>query len=211
MTQATRKRAFDIDPRILEIFDGYVHSRVSKREFIAQAGRYAAAGVTGAMILEQLQPNYALAQRVAPDDPAIVTETVEYPSPEGHGTVRALMARPAGVSGQLPAVLVVHENRGLNPYIEDVVRRTAKAGYLALVEARVAGRASPRSHGAPATWPRASGGGCARWPTRSSEFRASAGFSRPARAQRSCRSGRVRRYRRMPSRTRSHKSRRATR
>jgi carboxymethylenebutenolidase len=85
MTQATRKRAFDFDPRILEIFDGYVHSRVSKREFIAQAGRYAAAGVTGAMILEQLQPNYALAQRVAPDDPAIVTETVEYRAPRVMG------------------------------------------------------------------------------------------------------------------------------
>jgi carboxymethylenebutenolidase len=132
MTQATRRRASDFDPRILEIFDGYVHGRISKREFIAQAGRYAAAGVTGAMVLEQLQPNYALAQQVAPDDPAIVTETVEYPSPEGHGTVRALMARPADGSGPLPSVLVVHENRGLNPYIEDVVRRTAKAGFLAL-------------------------------------------------------------------------------
>jgi carboxymethylenebutenolidase len=132
MTQATRRRASDFDPRILEIFDGYVHGRISKREFIAQAGRYAAAGVTGAMVLEQLQPNYALAQQVAPDDPAIVTETVEYPSPEGHGTVRALIARPADESGPLPSVLVIHENRGLNPYIEDVVRRTAKAGFLAL-------------------------------------------------------------------------------
>jgi carboxymethylenebutenolidase len=132
MTQATRRRASDFDPRILEIFDGYVHGRISKREFIAQAGRYAAAGVTGAMVLDQLQPNYALAQQVAPDDPAIVTETVEYPSPEGHGMVRALMARPADGSGPLRSVLVVHENRGLNPYIEDVVRRTAKAGFLAL-------------------------------------------------------------------------------
>ena len=132
MERTVRKRARDFDRRILEIFDGYVHGKISKREFIAQAGRYAAAGVTGAMILDQLRPNYALAQQVAPDDPAIVTETVEYPSPEGHGTVRALMARPAGAEGPLPAVLVIHENRGLNPYIEDVVRRTAKAGYLAL-------------------------------------------------------------------------------
>ncbi len=132
MTTPARKRASDFDPRILEIFDGYVHGKISKRAFIAQAGRYAAAGVTGAMILEQLQPNYAWAQQVAPDDPGIETETIEYQSPEGHGTIRGLMARPAGAAGPLPAVLVVHENRGLNPYIEDVVRRTAKAGYLAL-------------------------------------------------------------------------------
>lgn len=126
-----RKKARDFDRRILEIYDGYVHGKMSKREFMSQAGRYAAAGVTGAMILEQLQPNYALAQQVAPDDPAIVTETVSYDSPEGNGTISGLMARPAGASGPLPAVLVIHENRGLNPYIEDVVRRTAKAGYLA--------------------------------------------------------------------------------
>lgn len=130
--QSQRKRASDFDPRILEVFDGYVHGKFSKREFIAKAGRYAAAGVTGAMILDQLQPNYALAQQVAPDDPEIETEVIEYESPEGHGTIRGLMARPAGAEGPLPAVLVVHENRGLNPYIEDVVRRAAKAGYLAL-------------------------------------------------------------------------------
>jgi carboxymethylenebutenolidase len=104
---------------------------MSKREFMRKAGRYAAAGVTGAMILEQLQPNYALAQQVAPDDPEIETMVVEYESPEGHGTIRGLMAKPAGATGPLPAVLVIHENRGLNPYIEDVVRRSAKAGYLA--------------------------------------------------------------------------------
>jgi carboxymethylenebutenolidase len=104
---------------------------MSKRDFIARAGRYAAAGVTGAMILDQLQPDYALAQQVAPDDPAIETAIAEYPSPDGHGTIRGLMAWPADADGPLPAVLVVHENRGLNPYIEDVVRRTAKAGYLA--------------------------------------------------------------------------------
>ena len=132
MTEPTRKRAQDFDQRILEIFDGYVHGKITKREFMAQAGRYAAAGVTGAMILEQLQPNYALAQQVAPDDPDIETELIEYESPEGHGTIRALMAWPAGAEGPLPAILVVHENRGLNPYIEDVVRRAAKAGYVAL-------------------------------------------------------------------------------
>ncbi|WP_299921136.1 YghX family hydrolase [uncultured Pelagimonas sp.] len=126
-----RKKAKDFDQRILEIFDGYVHGKITKRDFMSQAGKYAAAGVTGAMLLEQLQPNYAWAEQVAPDDPAIVTEVTEYPSPDGHGTMRGLMARPANATGKLPAVLVVHENRGLNPYIEDVVRRTAKAGYLA--------------------------------------------------------------------------------
>ncbi|MEM1289842.1 MAG: YghX family hydrolase [Pseudomonadota bacterium] len=126
-----RKTARDFDPRILEIFDGYVHGKITKREFVNRAGMFAAAGVTGAMILEQLKPDYALAQQVAPDDPAIETSIVEYESPDGHGTIRGLMAKPAGASAELPAVLVVHENRGLNPYIEDVARRTAKAGYLA--------------------------------------------------------------------------------
>ena len=132
MTAGPRKTAKDFDPRILEIFDGYVHGTMTKREFLNRATKYTAAGVTGAMILEQLQPNYALAQQVAPDDPDIETEVIEYESPEGHGTIKGPMAKPAGATGPLPAVLVVHENRGLNPYIEDVVRRTAKAGYLAL-------------------------------------------------------------------------------
>lgn len=126
-----RKSARDFDPRILEIFDGYVHGKMSKRDFIERAGKFAAAGVTGAAILAQLQPNYALAQQVAPDDPAIETMIAEYDSPEGNGRIKGLMAKPAGAAGKLAAVLVVHENRGLNPYIEDVVRRVAKAGYLA--------------------------------------------------------------------------------
>lgn len=131
MTGTARKKASDFDPRILEIFDGYVHGKMTKREFISKAGKFTAAGVTGAMILEELQPNYAWAQQVAPDDPEIETAVVEFQSPEGHGAVSGLMAKPANAQGKLPAVLVVHENRGLNPYIEDVVRRTAKAGFLA--------------------------------------------------------------------------------
>lgn len=126
-----RKKASDFDPRILELYDGYVHGKMSKREFLSGAGKYLAAGVTAAAVLESLQPNYALAQQVAPDDPAIETMRASYDSPEGHGTITGLMAKPAGATGQLPAVLVIHENRGLNPYIEDVVRRAAKAGYLA--------------------------------------------------------------------------------
>jgi carboxymethylenebutenolidase len=127
-----RKKAGDFHPYILEIFDGYVHGKLTKREFIAKAGKFAAVGVTGLMILKQLQPDYALARQVEPTDPAIVTSRVNIPSPDGNGSINALVAKPAGAKGKLPAVLVVHENRGLNPYIEDVVRRLAKAGYLAL-------------------------------------------------------------------------------
>ncbi|GFE66298.1 YghX family hydrolase [Litoreibacter roseus] len=126
-----RKKASDFDPRLLELYDGYVHGKMSKRDFLKNATKYAAAGVTAAAVLESLQPNYALAQQVPADDPSIETMTATYESPEGHGTIRGLMAKPAGATGKLPAVLVIHENRGLNPYIEDVVRRTAKAGYLA--------------------------------------------------------------------------------
>ncbi len=126
-----RKKASDFHPKILELYDGYVHGKMTKRDFLSGATKYAAAGVTAAALLESLQPNYALAQQVAPDDPSIETMTAIFDSPEGHGTVSGLMAKPAGATGKLPAVLVIHENRGLNPYIEDVVRRTAKAGYLA--------------------------------------------------------------------------------
>ncbi|MFG6084046.1 YghX family hydrolase [Paracoccus litorisediminis] len=126
-----RRKASDFHPRILEIFDGYVHGRISKRDFMAQAAQFATVGMTAAAIFEALKPDYALAQQVPPDDPAIRTETVSYDSPEGNGKISGLMARPAPAQGKLPAVLVVHENRGLNPYIEDVVRRLGKAGYLA--------------------------------------------------------------------------------
>jgi carboxymethylenebutenolidase len=127
-----RKTAADFHPYILEIFDGYVHGRLSKREFMAEAGKFAVAGVSGAMILAQLAPDYALAQQVKPDDPAIVTDRITMLSPNGNGRLDGLLARPAKSKGRLPAVLVIHENRGLNPYIEDVVRRLAKAGFLAL-------------------------------------------------------------------------------
>lgn len=126
-----RMKASDFHPYILEIFDGYVHGKLTKREFIREAGKYAAAGITGLMILNQLAPDYALAQQVKADDPAILTSRVTVPSPEGHGSINGLLVMPAKAKGKLPAVLVIHENRGLNPYIEDVVRRLAKAGYIA--------------------------------------------------------------------------------
>ena len=129
---STRMKASDFHPYILEIFDGYVHGKLTKREFMREAGKFAAAGVTGLMILNQLQPDYALAQQVRADDPEIITSRVTVPSPDGHGSMNGLLAKPAKAKGKLPAVLVIHENRGLNPYVEDVVRRLAKAGYIAL-------------------------------------------------------------------------------
>ncbi|WP_112323972.1 YghX family hydrolase [Oceanibium sediminis] len=127
-----RMKASDFDQRLLELYDGYVHGKMSKRGFLDAAAKFAVGGVTAAALLEQLQPNYALAQQVSPDDPGIETQRITYASPEGHGDIKALWAKPAGATEPLGAVLVVHENRGLNPYIEDVVRRVAKAGFIAM-------------------------------------------------------------------------------
>ncbi|HQU69185.1 MAG TPA: YghX family hydrolase [Albidovulum sp.] len=128
----TRLTAKDFAPELLELYDFYAHGRITKREFLDKAAKYAVGGLTAAAILTQMAPDYALAQQVAPDDPEIVTERITYPSPDGHGEVNGLLARPTGATGKIPAVVVVHENRGLNPYIEDVARRLGKAGYLAL-------------------------------------------------------------------------------
>jgi carboxymethylenebutenolidase len=127
-----RKKASDFDPELLGLFDKYVHGGLSRREFLDHAARYAVGGVTAAMILDSLSPNYAWAQQVPKDDGRIKTEYITYDSPQGSGKVRALYVRPANASGKLPGVMVVHENRGLNPYIEDVARRLGVAGFLAL-------------------------------------------------------------------------------
>ena len=127
----TRLTARDFPPELLELYDYYAHGRITKREFLDRAARYAVGGLTAAAILAQMRPNYALAAQVSLDDPDITTETVTYASPDGHGEVRAYLVRPAGVA-EAPGVVVVHENRGLNPYIEDVARRVAKAGFVAL-------------------------------------------------------------------------------
>jgi carboxymethylenebutenolidase len=132
MTPIRRKTAKDFPQELLDLYDFYAHGKISKREFLEGAGKFAVAGVSAAMLLHQLSPNYALAQQVAPDDPAITAARITYPSPNGHGEVNGYLVRPAGASGKLPAVLVIHENRGLNPYIEDVARRMAKAGFLTL-------------------------------------------------------------------------------
>lgn len=128
----TRLTAKDFDPEILELYDYYAHGKITKREFLERAGKFAVGGLTAAAILASMSPNYALAQQVEFTDPEIVAEYITYPSPQGNGNVRAYMVRPAKTSGKVPAVVVVHENRGLNPYIEDVARRVAKAGFVAL-------------------------------------------------------------------------------
>lgn len=128
----TRMTARDFQPELLELYDFYVHGRISRREFLDRAAGYAVGGMTALALLGALSPNYALAQQVSFTDPEIVAEYIRYPSPNGHGEVRAYQVRPAGVEGAVPGVVVVHENRGLNPYIEDVARRLAKAGFVAL-------------------------------------------------------------------------------
>jgi carboxymethylenebutenolidase len=128
----TRMTAKDFDQELLELYDFYAHGKISKREFLDRAGKFAVGGLTAAAILSMLSPDYALAEQVSFTDPDIVAEYVTYASPQGNGTVRGYLVKPAAATGKLPAVLVVHENRGLNPYIEDVARRLAKAGFLAL-------------------------------------------------------------------------------
>lgn len=126
-----RKKASDFPPEVLKLFDGYIHGMVSRRDFLNRAAKFAAGGFTAAAMLESLIPNYALAQQVAKDDARIKTEYLDYPSPQGSGTMRGYFTRPAGTSGKFPGVVVIHENRGLNPYIEDVARRLAAANFAA--------------------------------------------------------------------------------
>ena len=126
-----RMRASEFPPEVLELFDGYVHDALDRREFLSRAARYAVGGMTALAMLESLQPNFAWAEQVKPDDARIVAERATYASPKGSGEMRGYLARPAKVMGKRPAVVVIHENRGLNPYIEDVTRRVALAGYVA--------------------------------------------------------------------------------
>ncbi|GAB3062148.1 YghX family hydrolase [Stenotrophomonas tumulicola] len=127
-----RLTAKDFHPELLKLYDGYVHGRLSRRDFLDRAAAFAVAGVAATTLLASLSPDYALAQQVQFTDPDIVAEYITYPSPNGHGQVRGYLVKPATASGKLPTIVVVHENRGLNPYIEDVARRVAKAGFIAL-------------------------------------------------------------------------------
>jgi carboxymethylenebutenolidase len=126
-----RKKASDYPPEVLKLFDGYVHGAISRREFLDRAARYAIGGFTAAAMLESLRPNFAWAQQVPKDDARIRAEYVQYSSPQGSGTMRGYLARPAKSAGKLPGVVVIHENRGLNPYSEDVARRLAVVNFVA--------------------------------------------------------------------------------
>ena len=127
-----RMKATDFPKEVLTLYDRYVHGMIDRRAFLDGASKFALGGLTAAGMLTALSPNYAHAQQVAPDDPSIRTEYVTVQSPDGHGIIRSYLARPARVTAKLPGVLVVHENRGLNPYIEDVARRLAAANFVAL-------------------------------------------------------------------------------
>ncbi len=126
-----RKKASDFDQEVLDLFDQYVHGIVDRRGFLERAARFAVGGVTAAMLLDALSPRFAEAQQIARDDKRLKTQTLEFESPKGTGKVRGYLAQPAKSSGKLPAVLVVHENRGLNPHIEDVARRIALEKFVA--------------------------------------------------------------------------------
>ena len=125
-----RKKASDFPQELLNLFDLYVHGGMSRRAFLDGAQRFTSAGVSAGALFEMLKPNYAWATQVSTDDARIAAKRVDVPSPQGNGSIKGYLVRPAGTD-KLPAVLVVHENRGLNPYIEDVARRLAIANFIA--------------------------------------------------------------------------------
>jgi len=132
-TKPTRLTAADFDPEVLRLFHEYVHGQLDRRGFLDRAARFATAtGTTAAGLLAALSPNFAAAQKVAPTDPRIRTEFLEFAAPAGNGKGRALVARPAQAAGPLPVVVVIHENRGLNPHIEDIARRLAVDNFIAV-------------------------------------------------------------------------------
>lgn len=126
-----RKKASDFDPDVLILFDAYVHGAIDRRGFLEKASKYAGASVTAAMLLDALNPRFAEAQQVAKDDKRLKAEYLPYASPQGNSTTRGYLVRPVSPAGKLPGVLVVHENRGLNPHIEDIARRLALENFLA--------------------------------------------------------------------------------
>jgi carboxymethylenebutenolidase len=126
-----RKKASEFPQELLDLFDKYVHGDVDRRGFLDGARKFATGGVTVAALFESLRPNYAWAEQVKKDDPRLKTEYTTIPSPQGNGTIKGYLVRPANATAKLPGVLVVHENRGLNPYIEDVARRLGVANFLA--------------------------------------------------------------------------------
>ena len=131
MAKPPRSTANDFDPAVMRLFDQYVHGDIDRRSFLLGAARFAVGSAGAAGILAALAPQFATAQQIAPDDLRIAASHVEFPSPQGHGTARGYLVKPAKADGPLPVVLVVHENRGLNPHIEDITRRLALEGFIA--------------------------------------------------------------------------------
>jgi carboxymethylenebutenolidase len=129
--QPPRLTASDFHPDVLKLFDQYVHGIIDRRAFLDRAARYAAGGLTATVMLDLLNPRFAEAQVVKPDDARISAKMVEYASPEGNGMMKGYLALPAKPTGKLSAVLVIHENRGLNPHIEDIARRLALDNFVA--------------------------------------------------------------------------------
>ena len=132
ITPTSRLTAADFDQELLILFDAYVHGDLDRRGFLDRAQKFAVGGLTAVGILASLQPNFAAAQIIPKDDARLKTETITIASPDGSGSIKAYVAKPANASGKLPAVLVIHENRGLNPHIEDITRRIAIDGYVAI-------------------------------------------------------------------------------
>jgi carboxymethylenebutenolidase len=126
-----RKKASDYPQELLDLFHEYQHGDIDRRTFLERAGKFAVGGLTAATILSEMKPNYAWAQQVPKDDARIKTEVVTVQSPQGNGSIKGLFAKPAKMSGKLPGMIVIHENRGLNPYVEDVARRFAVANFIA--------------------------------------------------------------------------------
>ena len=127
-----RKTAHHFEQELLNIFDQFVHGDIDRRGFLDRAGKFAVGGVTAGMLLDMLSPQFAAAQQVPKDDKRLKAEYVEYPSPQGNtGKTKGYLVRPAKATGKLPAILVIHENRGLNPHIEDIARRLALDNFMA--------------------------------------------------------------------------------
>ncbi len=127
----TRQTAQDFDQELLILFDAYVHGTLDRRSFLERAQKFATASVTAGALLAALSPNFAAGQQITPDDKRLKISRVSYPSPDGSGSVKGYLAKPGSATGKLPGVLVIHENRGLNPHIEDIARRLALDGFMA--------------------------------------------------------------------------------
>jgi len=125
-----RKTAEDFDPELLILFDAYVHGDIDRRGFLDRATKFAVGTMTAGMLLDALTPKFAEAQQVPKDDKRLKAEYAEYDSPNGNGKMRGYLVRPASATGKLPGIIVIHENRGLNPHIEDVARRLALENFM---------------------------------------------------------------------------------